>query len=404
MKTNHGAIVIGIYALLFATILVVLKTWFFRDLFNVDNFLNWDAAHYYRIKDSGYKGFEVAFFPLFPLVWKTSGLGTIPMALANVGLFLVSFYLLIRSLKPSLWETLIYVTIPSFIFFFLPYAESIFFLSSVILVLGLKKDKLWMIALGLLLVILSRLAFTIIIPALVIAELLSENKGRIFHRIGLYLAVTVLGILLVGLVQYIDTNEWFNFFIAQKVWGSELQIPELPLTSWAGGFIVRLDGAAFLIGTISGALLTAVILKLKPVRSLKIPKEVIFSLAYLGGISLSILLFRGGSLAGLNRYVFAAPFIIVSLDFWFKHSRLFDWKWLASIALMIFSFWLLFESYVHIQTLLKFLFVTGYLFLLFSVKSTSKILGRVSTIVLIGLNIAFQVILYVRFLTGLWVG
>ena len=123
---------------------------------------------------------------------------------------------------------------------------------------------------------------------------------------------------MVSFIQFLDTGEWFKFFEAQKHWGNFLQIPRFPLTSWAGGFIVRLDGFAFLIGIILGGFLLGLIFKLKQFRNTIIPSEVIFSLAYLGGITLIVLLFRGGSLFSLNRFIFATPFIIVAFNFWIK--------------------------------------------------------------------------------------
>lgn len=404
MKKHTEIKTIGLYTILFATIIFALKFLFFNDLLNVDNLLNWDADHYYWIKDKGYEGFRVAFFPLFPLTWKFLSVDIYGIVIFNNLVFLVSFYALVKSLKLSVLEILTYISIPSFIFFYLPYTESLFFLSSTLLLLGLKYDKIPLVCMGLLLATLSRPAFTIFIPAIVITELASENRNKIWIRLGIYFSVTLVGVLAVGLIQYLDTGEWFKFFSVQKGWGNELQIPKLPLTSWAGGFVVRLDGAALLIGMLAGLALSAFLLKLKAFRKISLPKEVIFSLAYLGGISLSVLIFRGGSLFSLNRFVFAAPFIIVAFNFWLKQSFHFNTKQLTYIFGVIFLFWLLFDSYVHIQNLLKFLFLTLYVSLIFIVKSDKIYVRRISTILLILLNISFQVILYVRFLHGYWVG
>jgi len=222
--------------------------------------------------------------------------------------------------------------------------------------------------------------------------------------LGLYFSVTLLGILLVGIIQYIDTGEWFKFFSIQKGWGNELQFPKLPLTSWGGGFIARLDGVAFFIGTFAGGFLMAFILKLRHFSKINISKEVIFSLAYLGGISLSVLIFRGGSLFSLNRFIFATPFIIVAFNFWLKQNYKFNTKQLLYIFGFIFLFWLLFGSYGHIQTLLIFLSLSFYVFLIFAIKFEKNIVSKIASILLILINITFQIIFYVRFLNGGWVG
>ena len=122
----------------------------------------------------------------------------------------------------------------------------------------------------------------------------------------------LLGTLLVGLIQYADhTGRWFEFFGVQKLWGNFLQFPQLPLRFWGGEMIGRLDGTALLFGLSAGLVLLRHLLPGKYAPQTQLPKEVVLSLAYLGGISLTVLLFRGGSLFSLNRFVFAVPFIIV---------------------------------------------------------------------------------------------
>jgi len=404
MKKYTEIKILGIYILFFATIILCLKLIFFNELLNIKNFLNCDAEHYLWIKEYGYEGFRVAFFPLFPLIWKLLNVNITGIVLINGVIFLCSFYILIRDLKTSVYETLIYISIPSFIFFFLPYTESIFFLCSTLLILGLKYNKTLFICLGLFLATLSRPAFTIFIPALIISELMSENKSKLFLRLNLYFSVTLIGILIVAIIQYNDTLEWFKFFSIQKEWGNELQFPKLPLRSWTGGFIARLDGVALLIGIFAGSFLTALLLKLKLFREIKITKEVIFSLAYLGGVSLSVLFFRAGSLFSLNRFVFATPFIIIVFNFWIKQNFSINLKQLLYIFVFIFLFWLLFGSYVNVQTLLKYLLLTFYVLLIFGIKSDKILQGKIAMVLLIVLNIVFQIILYVRFLNGGWVG
>jgi hypothetical protein len=404
MKKYAEIKIIGLYAVLFMIIIVGLKHFLFKELLNGNNFLNWDAEHYHWIKENGYEGFRIAFFPLFPLIWRVLHVDVFGIVLVNGIIFLVSFFLLVRDLKLSVVEILTYISVPSFIFFFLPYTESIFFLSSAVLLIGLKYDKVPLVCLGLFVATLSRPAFTIFIPALIISELLGGNKNKLLIRLGIYLAVTLVGMFLVATIQYLDTGEWFKFFGVQKGWGNELQFPRLPLTSWAGGLIVRLDGVALLIGVIAGGFLAALLLRLRSIREINISKEVIFSLAYLGGITLSVLIFRGGSLFSLNRFVFATPFIIVAFNFWFRQKFNFKPKQLLFIFGLIFLFWLLLGSYTHIQTLARFLLLTFYVSLIFIMKSDKIPVKNLATVLLILLNITFQIIFYIRFLNGGWVG
>ena len=397
--------IIGIYILLFVlTIFTIQQTWI-KDLLDSANFLYWDAEHYNFIKENGYQGYRVAFFPLLPLIWRFFSFSIYGIAFINVIIYLSSFYILIKTLKiTSASEIAIYLSIPSFIFFYLPYSESMFFLCSLLILIGLKNNKENLVYAGLFFAILSRPAFTIFIPALIITEILNRPKDKIYFRIGIYLIITLIGLIVVGIIQYIDTDEWFKFFSAQKGWGNELQIPKIPLTSWAGGFIVRTDGFAFLIGILAGSYLTALIFKFNCLREKIISKEVIFSLAYLGGITLSVLLFRGGSLFSLNRFVFATPFIIVVLNYWINQEFHFRNKQLFIIFGIVFLFWMLFGSYVHIQEIIKFTLLSLYVILLFALKSDNQFIKKYSFLVLIFTNFTFQIIFYLRFLSGGWIG
>jgi hypothetical protein len=405
MKKHIELITIGFYISLMTVILFVIQQIWFSNLLAKANFLNWDAEHYEFIKSFGYEGYRVAFFPLFPLVWKFLSFGVYGVVVFNAFVFLISFYFLIKKFKiDKPIDIALFLSIPSFIFFYLPYSESIFFLCSIFILFGLKDKKYMLVYVGLFLAILARPAFTVFIPALIITELFGEFSRKMAIRIGIYFCITLLGIYLVTLIQYLDTGEWFKFFNAQKYWGNELQLPKFPLTSWAGGFIVRLDGIAFLFGVLAGGFLLAAILRVKNLQKNTIPPEVIFSLAYLGGLTLTVFLFRGGSLFSLNRFLFATPFIIIALNFWFKSEFSISTKQLLLIFGTIFLFWLLFGSYVHIQLMLKYLLVTSYATLVFSSKSKIEMIRKFSVILLVFTNFTFQVVLFVRFFLGDWVG
>lgn len=396
---------IGIYVCMFLLALVFIQQLWFTKLFNEINFLNWDAEHYQYIKEKGYKDFRVAFFPLFPLFWKLLSVNTYAIVIINGLIFLFSFYLLIKYLKIRKIELiLLYLSIPSFIFFYLPYSEALFFVFSAIILLGIRNKKDYLIYIGLFLSILSRPAFTIFIPALLILEFLGKREQKRNQRILTYLLITVLGLMVVGVIQYLDTGKWFEFFNAQKGWGNHLQLPKLPLTSWAGGFIVRTDGFACLIGGIAGTYLLYILLNSRRFSQNLPQREIIFSLAYLGGITLSVLMFRGGSLFSLNRFVFATPFIILVLNYWITKEIYLTIKKIIYIGGLIMLFWLLFGSYAHLREMTKFTMLSLYALLIFAMKSDKLVVQKISLYGLILLNFSFQIIFFVRFLQGDWVG
>ena len=404
MKKNRALQIIVGYVFLFLMAILALQYVFFYDLFDPKNFLNWDAGHYHFIKENGYEGPRVAFFPLFPLIWKFLSLNRYGISILNAAIFLASFYLLIQNLKiRRKREMLLYLSIPSFIFFYLPYSESLFFLASVLMILGLKNNKTYWVYLGLFIAVLTRPAFTLFIPALCITEFLNK-RPKVYLRIGLYLLVTTIGMVLVGWIQYTDTGGWFQFFNAQKNWGNELQIPKLPLTSWGTGFALRMDALAFFIGLVAGSFILALIFRIKPLKNRIVPRHVLFSLCYLVGITLLVLLYRGGSVFSLNRFVFATPFIIVVFHYWTQQKITFSLKRLSFIFGFLWLFWLLFGSYENVSNLAKFSLLTCYGLLLFSTKSDQKIIQKYSLLLFIFMNFSFQVISYIGFLNLKWIG
>lgn len=375
-----------------------------QSLFPVDGLLNWDAEHYHYIKVSGYEGFRIAFFPLFPLLWRLIDADPLVMALINGAIFLSSFYVLTRRLRSSFAECLVYLTIPSLIFFFLPYTEALFFAATTILLVGLMDRKPYSIIVGLFISCLCRPAFTLLLPALIITELVCFDGVKRVPRIAGYLLATAAGTALVGLLQYRDTGEWFKFFGVQSQWGNQLQMPSFPLTSWAGDLIVRLDGAALLFGATAGVVLVLILLRQKIVEGFGRSPEFVFSLAYLGGMSLLVLFYRGGSLFSLNRFLFAVPFSIVAIHHWLRSPYRLSFRSIGFILLGMTLFWLVFGSYGHIRTLLLFLSVSLYLLLLPAARSDRPPLARWSLYVLISIGFTFQMIMLHRFLTGAWVG
>lgn len=374
------------------------------DSLKESNFLNWDAEHYHWIKTNGYEGFRIAFFPLLPFMWKALSFGTYGIVLMNAALFISAFYYLVKMLKMDTVEVLLYLSIPSGIFYFLPYTESLFFFMSTLILVGYNKNKTGLVIAGLLLSSLARPAFIFFLPAIILTELYNQKiTFKSIVRIAVFSLTLVVGLAIVFGIHFYYTGNWFSYFEMTKGWGGILQFPKLPFTSWAGGMILRLDGVALLTGIFSGILLVVIFVKARFLKNIEIPKELVFSLSYLAGITLFIL-FRGGALFSLNRFVFAVPFIIVAFNFWRKLDIRFNMKQLWLVFGLIFFFWFLFNSFVHIQTILKFLALTCYVILIFAIKSDRMKVRNTSLILFISVNIIFQIIFYLRFLNAGWIG
>ena len=371
----------------------------------MEDFLNWDAFHYHIIYTEGFNLSNVAFFPLFPAIWSATGLSPIGISIFNLFLFLIAFYYLNKSLNNSSIETLLFLSIPSLIFMALPYTESIFFVGSVLILLGLKKDKFKMILGGLLIASLTRPVFTVFIPAFLITELMSQrNLKSKLTRITLFITVAMSGLLISTYLQYKDTGVWFASFKVQEQWNTYFRLPEFPLKSWAAGIPTRLDGLALLTGTISGIIVFLKMIKSKYIKKLSLSQDEIFALSYLAGVSLTVLFFRGGWLPSLNRYVFATAFFIVGFKVFLKFKMEVNWKTIFLTFLILNAYWLIFASYVHIQTILKFALVSLIPVGIIMFKCSNKNLRLIALTAIILVNITFQLYFYFRHLSGDWVG
>ncbi len=370
-----------------------------------NSFLNWDAQHYDFIRRNGYADFRVAFFPLFPLVWKLTAFSPAGISLLNGGVFIVSFAALTAALKIQADKYFfLLLSFPGLLFMFLPYSEAVFFLSASLLLAGLHKKNDLLVVSGLLLCSFARPVAYIFIPALFITEFLCAAGIREFLKKSLmYSGVVLLGLLLTLAVQYHYTGNWFAFFEAQKGWGNYFRIPQFPLTSWAGGNIVRLDGTALLIGLTAAGFSVFWVWKKVKGRIAFEKKELVFSVLYLAGISLFVLLFRGGWLFSLNRFVFSTPFFLVAC-YYFLPSLNLTRKYFLYVFLFLSVYWFWFASYVHIQSLLKYEALTVFLILFLLTGSRHKTISRVAFAVCLLGNIFLTVYLYHKFLGGGWVG
>ncbi|MEO9533299.1 MAG: hypothetical protein ABJG68_10200 [Crocinitomicaceae bacterium] len=370
-------------------------------------FLQFDALHYLEIMENGYADYRVAFFPLFPKLWSLLNASPALISGINFLFYVFGFLLLNKTLKLETKTFIISLLLPSIVFFCVPYTEALFYLSGALVLIGIHKLSLRFFLLGLFLTALSRPAYTIFIPAILICFSFFNLDSRTKIKfIGGGVAVLIFGTLAVGFIQYLDTGRWFEFFAAQKLWGNELQIPSLPLTSWSDGIIIRLDGVALLVGLTSAYF---VVLHIKN-YILKLENDMLlielFSLLYLAGISFAILLFRGGSLFSLNRFVFATPFVVIFINYLVRKNYRINWKRILIVFLVVELYWLLFASYVHIQTLFKY---TGATLILLCVVSllttwkTEKSYPKYINIFGIVVLLTFQMYIFLRYFTGSWI-
>lgn len=395
---NKSTLLLAVY-ITFLVIVVVLGQYFY--LYTEQSLLQYDALHYQTIKNEGYFGIEVAFFPLFPMLWCLLDLSPLGISLFNAIAYFVSACLLFRHFRFTEREKLLCLLTPGLVFFLVPYTEALFFAAATILLIGVSKQKIWLVAIGLLLCSICRPSFTVLLPALLVMELFSSDYSGKWKRMLIYLVAVMIGGGLVGIIQYVYTGRWFEYFNIQSVWDNELRIPVLPLRSWGAQEVIMLDGAALLIGGISGVILLTAVLKRK---ASEIPDVLKLSLAYLGGMSLVVLLFRGGSLFSLNRFLFCSPFFFIVIGAFWRSRLCISGKTILFLFFLLLCYWLLFASYVHIQTFLKYAALSLGCLLLFCLKHRNDFVRNRSFYLLSVCLFCIQLIFLFKYLDGDWVG
>ncbi|MFZ6052999.1 hypothetical protein [Halocola ammonii] len=319
--------------------------------FSISNLIYFDAENYQKIAQTGYtETWLTAYFPLFPLFWSVVS-GAVNISILNGLLYILFLSLLSWKLNISSRVQLLYLALPSVIFFFLPYSEALFFASSVLLLIGLRNRWFWLIAVGTFLAATCRPTIAVFIPAFWLVSLLEFVRIKTQFDWKTPMAGTLaslLGLAFVFYIQWLDTRKFFTFLEAQKLWGNQIGFPEFPFSSWGGNNIVKLDAIAFWTGTCSGMMFILAFFR----KKLHLRREEIFSLLYLAGTTMLILIYRGGEFFSLNRFIFATPFFLVVLGWLSKIERIRRWWWVP-VSLLVTS--LLFGSFVHIQALLKWL-------------------------------------------------
>ena len=199
-----------------------------------DHFENWDADIYRSIKDHLYSKDEGiytnvrgAFFPLFPLIWKFSGLNNIGISVLNYFLFIIALILLLqRFLKIDSKEKLIVFSIltslPSIIIYGIPYTEALFIFTMAFMIIGHAQNKYWLYFLAALAMAMLRPASSFILLAIIAVDVLCLFSHRnfilFFKTIAKKVTPFASGLVLAILIQYASSSSMSTMSEAQKYW------------------------------------------------------------------------------------------------------------------------------------------------------------------------------------------
>ena len=203
---------------------------------------HWDAANYVRIAQFGYQTpYDVAFFPLFPLLiaafahvlgsWSYLLVGTIISNAALLGALFVIYQLAVEAGGEQVAQrTLLYLCIfPTAFYFFAPYNESLFLLLTASAFLAMRQQRWWLAGLLGLLAALTRSAgILLVIPYMVelwmTRESIAASRQKMPLRI-LPILLIPLGTALYAIYCWYISGNPLDFVAVQSHWGRHTTWP-----------------------------------------------------------------------------------------------------------------------------------------------------------------------------------
>ena len=203
---------------------------------------HWDAANYVRIAQFGYQTpYDVAFFPLFPLLitafahilgsWSYLLVGTIISNAALLGALFVIYQLAVETGGEQVAQrTLLYLCIfPTAFYFFAPYNESLFLLLTASTFLAMRQQRWWLAGLLGLLAALTRSAgILLVIPYMVelwtTRESITASRQNMLFRI-LPILLIPLGTALYAIYCWHISGNPLDFIAVQSHWGRHTTWP-----------------------------------------------------------------------------------------------------------------------------------------------------------------------------------
>lgn len=375
----------------------------------------WDAGLYHKASEVGYyyiseQNNNAGIYILFPWVWKVLHVGIVGIAFVNLVFFALSITIITLLYPTSTANKILWVTTPSLYFMWVPYSEALFCLLSVISFYGIVKKNTWLTWFGLFSVSLCRATAVFLIPALLIMELLANNRKDVWRSVCNYLIhyalPTLFGSFAFILIQYAYTGQWFPYFKGQaKYLGHTFSWPELPFCDFYGGDRVTwLCALAMLPCVIALGLLVVRCYKWLVSSEVYIDKVWSLTLAYLPVILFTMVFcnpkwgYGKTNLLGIHRYVFCSPYFFIFL-YHTSFNRTYKLRHYLFLVLTCNIIWLSMGSYWHLHFLLFYnlntLLAIGYMF------AAGK--GHIWAIpILCATNLFFQVQLYQQFLGGLF--
>jgi hypothetical protein len=305
-----------------------------------ERFYNWDADIYYCISEHGYSTdspcylhVRGAFFPLFPLLWKWSGLNAIGISLLNYFIFISCLaYLTVRILKLPQDQLLfvygIMVSLPAIVIYMIPYTEALFLLTMVLAYAGHSGKRYVLYFAACLAMATLRPATVFIALSFIAVEFLcylhSGNFKCFIKPVIKRIAPFATGFLIAIGIQYLSSRSLSTMVDSQEYWKGGIRAIE-QVTDWSReGFglnafaliFVAIPAVLFLIYTVSRkSVFRSVFNKTVPDPENADKYFFLVSIFYLSGIFLFKLLCGGGNLHSFFRLTMTSPAFYIGLLF-----------------------------------------------------------------------------------------
>lgn len=392
-----------------------------------ESLMQWDAGWYESIVENGFsynpdQQSNIAFFPLFPLIWKITSFSPVLISVLNLIFMMSGMLILYKTFQiKSIQIFLLLLSIPSLFFCYVPYSEALFFFSGSLIIYGLKNNN-WIAVLGIFLAGMTRSVSLIFIPVILFSKLYNyhpdKNNAKLIKETSFLVLSSIVSLLLAQYVQYRESGIFFAIFKAQMAWNRLLGLPKLFLTTWDEGRLIWLDGSAFLAGLVSTYYCLSLLFKKLKSKQKTVSSGFLFSVAYLAVVTITTLVYSGEDALGgttiysLNRFVFATPFFLTFLFIVLKGNRIHR-KMIVNFLIMIVITGILFNMFGNLhyldtfvlpffKTIIYFavMFLYSFLYLLIIKTDIRKNLW-------LGIylcNLFLQIYLFNAFINGIWIG
>ncbi len=196
---------------------------------------HWDGALYKQIKEEAYRPLspgskeKLAFYPLFPWLWKLCNAGPVTIVFLNYLLFVIGLLILADAFEAERGVSSFYflaaLLLPTAMIYYLPYAESLFLLTMSVAVWGIRKGRYWVFAIGVFLFCMTRPSALIFIMALVCVDIVYFVQHRNFKHFVRELLLKILpclaGFFVVTGIQYVFSGSLTAYFDSLELWPAE---------------------------------------------------------------------------------------------------------------------------------------------------------------------------------------